>query len=279
MLAMWRSTVFSVEPEPLRDRLVRPTLGDQLEHLALPRRQLRERLLVALRFSSPLTTSGSSTVPSASTVRQRVDERGDVEDAVLQQVAEPPWARPGQRRRVAHLERLRQQQQTQVGPAGPQGDGGLRALVGERRGHADVDEGDVGIVLLDGRHEQPSRRRRARTSRCPPRRAAGRVPRAKRGVVGDHDAHGTTASTVVPPPRAVADAQPSAHGLDPVGQAAADPMPVGSAPPHPSSSMARWTAVADLYEPHLDARRLRVLDRVRERLARHEPQRRLDVGR
>ncbi len=89
------------DEEPVRDGLIRAALGHQLEHLALARREERERIVLA-RAAEQLgddgrVEHGSVLGDSAHGGRELVEVR----DAILEEVADP--ARD--RREEAHRER------------------------------------------------------------------------------------------------------------------------------------------------------------------------------
>src|SRR3954451_1745792 len=108
-------------------------------------------------------------------------------------------------------------------------------LVGLGRRHADVDDRHVGSVLVD-RGEQPLRVRRlgddldalAAHERCD---ALAQQP----AVVGDHDAHGSSAVTMVPAPGGLRmRSVPSSAATRSASPCRPVPV-VSSAPPTPSS--------------------------------------------
>ena len=90
MLETCFSTARSVITSSLRDPLVRAALGHQLEHLALARGELRRagRRSRRLREQRRRRPSGSSAEPPSATRRTRRGELLDVGDAVLEQVAD-----------------------------------------------------------------------------------------------------------------------------------------------------------------------------------------------
>ena len=93
---------------------------------------------------SRVTTSGSRAEPPGGDAPQGVQEVVDVEDAVLEQVAEGAGA--DEVDRVRGLDVLGEQQDPQSGMRRPQGHGGARAVVGVVGRHPDVDDGEVGVV-------------------------------------------------------------------------------------------------------------------------------------
>ena len=108
MLVTCFSTARSGDHEPLGDRLVRAALGHQLEHLALARRQLLERI-VAAAPADELRDDGR--VERRAALGDAAHRRGElvhVGDAVLQQVADALGALAEQLHRVGRLDVLRQ---------------------------------------------------------------------------------------------------------------------------------------------------------------------------
>ena len=92
---------------------------------------------------------GSITV-SPSAMRRRASTRiADVEDALLEQVADALGVLFEQPQRVARLDVLRQHEHADVGVARADPLGGDEALVGVGRGHADVDDRGVGLSEPD----------------------------------------------------------------------------------------------------------------------------------
>ena len=76
-----------------------------------------------------------------------VDQRADVEDAIFEEVAEAVRVGPCERGGVTHLERLGEQDDTDLWPLVTHADRGLGAFVGEGWWHPDVDDGDVWLVV------------------------------------------------------------------------------------------------------------------------------------
>ena len=99
------------------------------------------------RANSCATTCGSSTVPPPTTSSSAVEERVDVGHPVLEQVADAAGAVGEQLVGVGHLDVLREHQHRRPGHRLPRLDGGPQPLVGVRRRHPDVDDGDVRAVL------------------------------------------------------------------------------------------------------------------------------------
>ena len=139
-----------------------------------------------------------------------------------------------QLRGVPALEGLREQQQPYLRVSLPQPGGGLGALVGVGGRHPDVDDGDVRAVLGDGRLEllavaDQGDRLDAGLGQQPCESFA-----QQHRVIGDHDPHGSSPIRVVP--ALVSDCTdrlpPSASVRSAMPRR---PVPVGSAPPRPSS--------------------------------------------
>ena len=83
----------------------------------------------------------------------RVDERGDVGDPVLEQVAAGSWQLLEQPHRVAGLDVLGQHQHADIRVGGTDGRRRAETFVGEGGRHPDVDDQDVGRVGRDDRLE------------------------------------------------------------------------------------------------------------------------------
>ena len=98
---------------------------------------------------------------------------------------------------------------------------------------------------------------------------AGQALAEQRGVLTDHDAHGSTASTTVPSAGRAGQPQPAAGRGDPVGQpgqsgAGPQDRAAGAVVVDPDGERVRVPE-----QPQADARRLGVPDRVHHRLAGH----------
>ena len=121
------------------------------EHLALARRQAAPAAPSARsRGEQPETTCGSSAVPPLDDAAQRRDEVLDVGHAVLEQVAEPLGMLGEHPRRDARLDVLGEDHDRDPRDGARGSRARREALVGVRRRHADVDDRDVGRVLVDG---------------------------------------------------------------------------------------------------------------------------------
>ena len=78
--------------------------------------------------------------------------------------------------------------------------GGAQALVGVRRRHAHVDDGEVGLVALDGDEQGVAVADGGHDLLAGVDEQAGQAGSQEHGVLGDHDAHGSSTITVVGPP-------------------------------------------------------------------------------
>ena len=127
----------------LGDRLVRAALRHQLEHLALARRQLRERIVAAPPADEP---RDHLRVERGAAVRDPFHRGGEllhVGDAVLEQVADALGVSLEQLERVAGLDVLREHEHADSRVALADLLRGAEPLVGVGRRHPDVDDRDV----------------------------------------------------------------------------------------------------------------------------------------
>ena len=173
-------TLRSGDVEAVGDRLVRAALGDQLEHLALARRERAERAVLACAVASrprdDLRVERRAAVghaPSAST------KSAEVGHAVLEQVAEPLGASASSRVAMP-TSTCCGEDHDRPRPGGARGSlRGLQPLVGVGRRHPDVDDRDVGRVLVDRREQLVGGRRLGDDLDPRVAAAARRCPRAR----------------------------------------------------------------------------------------------------
>ena len=161
---------------------------------------------------------------------------------------------------------------------GPEGDRRLGALVRERRGHAHVHDREIGPQRVD-RLGQGDRIAHLRHDLVAVLGEDARDPLAEQHrVVRDHDAHGISPTTRVPPPAALATVSrppcASSRSASP-----RRPEPPASAPPRPSSTTSTTSLPSCPHGADPDSRRVGVLDGVRERLAGEEVSGGLDLRR
>ena len=113
-------------------------------------------------------------------------------------------------------------------------DGGAQPLVGERRRHPHVDDHDVGIELLDRRQQAPGVAERADDLVVVLGEDPGDALAQQHGVLGDHDAHGSSTTSIGRPALGAGDPQPALDGEHPVaepGESAAGDAAIGAAAP------------------------------------------------
>src|SRR5919109_933044 len=91
------------------------------------------------------TTSGSSALPPAATRLTDVDERVDIADALLQQIADTLGSSPIRSEQPLVAE-LRQHENAGLRPLPAQLQGGAQAVIGAVRRHLDVDDDRIGSV-------------------------------------------------------------------------------------------------------------------------------------
>ena len=143
------------------DAEVGPALGHRREHFPLAARQQRRSGSPRVwRPSIRATTSGSSARAARGDPADRVDERGDVADPFLEQVAHALGSLADELHDVGGLAELRQDEHAGPGPAAAQLERGLQAVVLAARWHLHVGDDDVGTV---GRARGAAGRRRRRT--------------------------------------------------------------------------------------------------------------------
>ena len=104
----------------------------------------------------------------------------------------------GQGCRVTGFNSLGQQEQAHRGPAFAEPAGRLGPFVGPGRGHSDVDQRDVWLVMCDRLFERPRVPHEGARFDTGFGQEAGEPLAPQDGVVRDHDPHGSTALIVVP---------------------------------------------------------------------------------
>ena len=203
------------DDERLGDTRVRPPLGHQLEHLALPRREHVERAAASDELAHDLGVERRAALRDAA---HGVDEVAHVADALLQQVADRAAAVGEQLGRVRMLDVLREHEHREAGPPAARLDRGAKALVPERRRQTDVDDRDVGLLdhdraeqvraVVDGGHDLEAA----------VLEQADEPLAEQREVLGDHDAHGISARTIVGPPSGLVTTQRPVQRRDAVAE-------------------------------------------------------------
>ena len=192
MLLVCLLTAFSVTNSRAGDRGVRPALGHQ-------RRAPRVLAGVSRSSGSSCAAPGQQRghhlgVEHGAAVRHPphgVDERGDVGDPVLEQIADGALAALEQLAGVELLDVLRQHQDREARPHPARLDRRPQPLVGEGRRHPDVDDGDLGgLVAQRARRSDGRCRRRPRPRSRAPRGAGSGRPGGGRGLPrGQHARH------------------------------------------------------------------------------------------
>jgi hypothetical protein len=186
------------QPESAGDPPVGASLGHQREDLvlawrepvqpeqALPRRQQPDDDLVVERG------------PSGCDPVEGLEEVVDVKHPVLEQVADV--ARRHKPDGVPGLHVLGEQHDPQVGELVPDLGGGAGSVVGVVRRHPDVQDHEVGCgtPYRGDRLDRIGGRRHHLVARVD--QQPGQPDPEERGVLADHDSHGSTASTTVPAP-------------------------------------------------------------------------------
>ena len=114
---------------------------------------------------------------------------------------------------------LGEQQDAQIGVGGAKGGGGASAVVGVVGRHSDVTMARSGWWSPDGLHQGGGIRHPGHDVVLGIGEQAGKSFAEQGGVFGDHDAHGSTASMMVPAPRPLWIEKLPAVCADTVGQA------------------------------------------------------------
>jgi hypothetical protein len=172
-----------------RDRLVRPAFGHELEYLALARRQIFQWVVRAPPADQLRDDGRIERRPALTDATDGSGELLHVRHAVLEQIADTLGVLAEQLHRIGRLDVLREDEYAAVRPALPDLLGGTQSLVGLRRRHPDVDQGDVRLVQADVPEE--ILRRAALRHDLEPRvlQQARNALAQKDGVVGENYAH------------------------------------------------------------------------------------------
>src|SRR5699024_481832 len=159
--------------------------------------------------------------------------------AVLEEVAEAGSASGDELARVALLDVLAEHQHPHIRILLPDERGGADALVREGRRHAHVDDGEVGGERGDRAQQPVGLGDGADDLMSGVREQSGDALPEQDVVLGDHDAHGTSATIVVGPPAGLVTVSvPLAAATRPARPASPVEAPLRSmcAPPAPSST-------------------------------------------
>lgn len=170
------------------------------------------------------------------------DELADVEDAVLEEVADSAFGVGEEFAGVELFDVLGEDEDGESGDLGAGSDGCLEAFVGEGGGESDVDDGDVGFVFGEGCVEVGSVVDCGDDGEVVCFEESDQSVAEEGKVFGDDNAHGISRVTMVGPPGGlvmfIVPSKASRRRLMP-----ARPLPgAGSAPPVPLSVtvMTRW---------------------------------------
>ena len=139
------------QEERLGDRRVVLSLGHLAQHVALARRQLVERRLLAARVLRHQRLDDLRVDHRAALCDRadRGDELPEILDALLQEVGAPRAAALQQREHVARVRVLAEHDDADLRIRLAQPLGGLDPLVGVARRHADVGDDDVRPLRVD----------------------------------------------------------------------------------------------------------------------------------
>jgi hypothetical protein len=139
-------------PDLTGDARVGTPLGHQREDLALPRREVVERIVRATRGNELLDDRRIDDRSPPKDAPERVHELVDVRDAALQEIA-APLAAPDQVHRVLDLHVRGENENCNRGVLGTDHACGVEALGRVGRRHPDVHDHEVRPVLADEREE------------------------------------------------------------------------------------------------------------------------------
>ncbi len=230
------------EEQPPRDTPVGTALGHERQHLALPGGEPGQRISPPLVPDELRDDLGVERRATPRDPAQRIEELVDVEDPVLEQVAEP--ARGDQVERRPGLDVLGQQHDPEIRVVGAQVAGGPRAVGSRVWRHVDVDDGQVGTGLVHGGGERVGVPDGGDDLVACVGEEPGEALAEQDGIFGDHRAHGSTASIRVPRPAVAStvptDSRPPAAATRSTSPASPEPGRA-CAPPRPSSLIRTWT--------------------------------------
>jgi hypothetical protein len=181
------------EHERFGDRRVRPPLRHQPEHLQLSRRQALERPprpATREQLRDDLGVEGGAAPGDAA---HRVDEVVDVDDPVLEQIADAAAALGEQLGRVRVLDVLRDDEDRHLRNALAQLERGAQSLVAECRREPDVDDRDVGPLAPRGVDQCVAVGDRVDDVEAVVAQESAQPVAQEREVFGDQDAHGSSA--------------------------------------------------------------------------------------
>ncbi len=173
-------------------RLLRPS-ATIAKHLLLAWREGGERALAVPAADEAGHDRGVDDGVAVVDAAQHVDEDGDVEDALLEQVAAALRVVLDQPHGEDRLDVLRKDEYPDVRMLGADLFGGDETFVGVGRRHADVDDGDVRVLRRDFAEQHVGIGGLADDLHTGVAEQAGDSRAGDHHVVGDHYAHGNSA--------------------------------------------------------------------------------------
>jgi hypothetical protein len=136
------------QPELAGDPHVGAAFGHEREHVAFSRRERLEGVVVSTWADQSCDDFGVECSPTGGDATQGVEEVVDVEDPVLEQIAEP--AARGKLDRVVCFQVFGEQHDSELGEVFAELSGRSCAIVGVVGRHPDVDDGQVWLIGSDG---------------------------------------------------------------------------------------------------------------------------------
>ncbi len=189
MLVTCFSTARGVTTSFVGDRAVGAALGHQPQHLALARRELRQRVVAAAAAHQLRDDRRIERRAALGDAAHGGGELVDVRDAVLEQVAHALGRVLQQLERVGRLDVLREDEHADGRPLGADRLRRNQALVRVRRRHADVDHCDVGLVHAHLAHQVVCGAGLRHHVEAAVREQARHALAEEHRVISQHDAH------------------------------------------------------------------------------------------
>src|SRR4249919_904010 len=222
--------------EPLANPLVGAAFGNQFHHLALARRQRVDGIICVAPVPEQLRDDGRVERRAAlGDSLQSGREVLKIGDAVLEQVTDTGRRLSKEARRDTDLHVLGQNQNPHPGIATADFLGRAQTFVRVRRGHPDVDDRHIRLRIGDYGQEVVGAAGLGDDVDAGVAEQGREAVADQQVVVGNYDAHGITAVTVVPRPAGLTTARrPSSASTRSARPRSPEPL-ASSAPPIPSS--------------------------------------------